>query len=120
MRAAVRSFVCEAGRFFLEGERSALLFRPAGHKLVSRRLVVNQFVSKCMDFKEASSRLTDGHTLVDIAAETGMSEATVRRARLDPSSPAYRSPPPNWKEAIIRLAEKRIESLRELISALRM
>ncbi len=119
MRAAVRSFVCEAGRFFLVGERSALLFRPAGHKLVSVRLAVNPFVSKCMDFKEASSRLTDGHTLVDIAAETGMSEATVRRARLDPSSSAYRSPPPNWKDAIIRLAEQRIESLRELISALR-
>ena len=83
------------------------------------RLGVNLFVSKCMDFKEASSRLTDGHTLVDIAAETGMSEATVRRARLDPSSPAYRSPPTNWKEAIIRLAEQRIESLRALISTLR-
>jgi hypothetical protein len=72
-----------------------------------------------MDFKEASSRLTDGHTLADIAAETGMSEATVRRARLDPDSPAFRSPPPNWKAAIIALAEQRIESLRELIRALR-
>jgi len=72
-----------------------------------------------MDFKEASSRLTDGHTLADIAAETGMSEATVRRARLDPASPAHRSPPPNWKEAIIRLAEQRIKSLTELIGVLR-
>ena len=72
-----------------------------------------------MDFKEASSRLTDGHTLADIAAETGMSEATVRRARLEPSSPAYRTPPPNWREAIIHLAEQRIESLRELIAILR-
>ncbi len=72
-----------------------------------------------MEFKEASSRLTDGHTLADIAAETGMSEATVRRARLERDSPAYRSPPPNWREAIIKLAEQRIESLRDLISALR-
>ena len=72
-----------------------------------------------MDFKEASSRLTDGHTLVDIAVETGMSEATVRRARLDPSRPAYRSPPPNWKDAIIRLAEQRMKILRELTAALR-
>lgn len=72
-----------------------------------------------MDFKEASSRLTDGHTLADIAAETGMSEATIRRARLDPGSPAYRPPPPNWKEAVIRIAEQRIASLRELVSALR-
>lgn len=72
-----------------------------------------------MEIKQASSRLTDGHTLADIAAETGMSEATVRRAQLEPNSPAYRSPPPNWREAIIRLAEQRIESLRLLIDALR-
>jgi hypothetical protein len=72
-----------------------------------------------MDFKEASSRLTDGHSLADIAAETGMSEATVRRARLEPNSPAYRSPPPNWKEAIIRLAEQRIEALSKLVRELR-
>lgn len=72
-----------------------------------------------MDFKEASSRLTDGHTLADIAAETGMSEATVRRARLEPSSPAYRSPPPTWKEAIIRLAERRIATLHDLLTELR-
>lgn len=48
-----------------------------------------------------------------------LSEATVRRARLEPSSPAYRSPPPNWKEAIIRLAEQRIETLTELVRTLR-
>jgi hypothetical protein len=72
-----------------------------------------------MEFKEASSRLTDGHTLADIAAETGMSEATVRRARLEPSSPAYRSPPPNWKEAITRLAEQRIAQLNDLLTRLR-
>ena len=72
-----------------------------------------------MDFKEASSRLTSGHTLADIADETEMSEATVRRARLDPGSAAYRSPPPEWREAIIRLAERRIEELRALIASLR-
>jgi len=72
-----------------------------------------------MEFKEASSRLTDGHTLADIAAEIGMSDATVRRARLEPNSPAYRSPPPKWKEAIIRLAEQRIEALTELVRTLR-
>jgi hypothetical protein len=109
----------EAGRVFLAGERPALFFRPTGHSLVSQHTFVNQFVSKLMEFKQASSRLTDGHTLADIAAETGMSEATVRRARLEPTSPAYRSPPPNWKEAIIRLAEQRIEALTELVRTLR-
>jgi hypothetical protein len=72
-----------------------------------------------MDFKEASSRLTSGHTLADIADETEMSEATVRRARLDPGSAAYRPPPAEWREAIIRLAEKRIEELRVLVTELR-
>jgi hypothetical protein len=71
-----------------------------------------------MNFKEASSRLTSGHTLTDIAAETQMSEATVRRARLAPESAAYRRPPTGWKQAIIRLAERRITQLRELIDAL--
>lgn len=72
-----------------------------------------------MDFKEASSRLTSGHTLADIADATGMSEATVRRARLDPSSSAHRSPPADWKQAIIRLAEARIAQLTDLITQLR-
>lgn len=73
-----------------------------------------------MEFREASSHLTDGHTLADIASETQMSEATIRRARLDPASAAYRAPPAQWREAIIRLAERRIEELRELIAALRV
>jgi hypothetical protein len=72
-----------------------------------------------VDFKEASSRLTDCHNLSDLARETGMSEATIRRARLNADSSAYRSPPPNWKEAIIELAEQRIAKLRKLIAALR-
>jgi predicted transcriptional regulator len=72
-----------------------------------------------MDFKEASTALTECTTLAEIAAETGLSEATVRRARLDRDSPAYRSPPANWKEAIVRLAEERIRRLRALIDALR-
>jgi hypothetical protein len=68
-----------------------------------------------MDFKEASSRLIQGQTLADIATETRMSEATVRRARLERSSSAYRTPPPSWRDAIVRLAEQRIAELRELI-----
>jgi hypothetical protein len=71
-----------------------------------------------MDFKEASSRLTDGYSLADIAEEAGVSDATVRRARLDPESSAYRPPPGDWAAAIIRLAERRIEKLRELVARL--
>jgi hypothetical protein len=72
-----------------------------------------------MNFKEASSRLTDGYSLADIAEEAGVSEATVRRARLSPDSSASRPPPANWKETVIRMAQRRIASLQELIVALR-
>lgn len=72
-----------------------------------------------MDFKEASSRLTDGYNLGDIAEEAGVSEATVRRARLDPESSAYRPPPGNWKAVMIRLAERRIARLQEFLTQLR-
>lgn len=94
-----------------------MLNRLAG--VLALSVVVGLVVALAAGSEEASSRLTDGHTLTDIAAETEMSEATVRRARLEPSSSAYRSPPSNWKDAIVRLAEQRIESLRELINALR-
>jgi hypothetical protein len=73
-----------------------------------------------MDFKEASSRLTDGYSLADIAKEAGVSEATVRRARLDPESSAYRPPPADWRTVIIRLAEGRIARLQQLINVLRV
>lgn len=72
-----------------------------------------------MDFKEASSRLTDGYSLADIAEEAGVSEATVRRARLDPESSAYRPPPGNWKGVVVRLANRRIAKLQQLVEALR-
>lgn len=72
-----------------------------------------------MDFKEASSRLTDGYSLADIAKEAGVSEATVRRARLDPESSAYRPPPANWKAVVFRLAERRMTQLQELANYLR-
>jgi hypothetical protein len=71
-----------------------------------------------MDFKEASSRLTDGYSLGDLARATGMSEATIRRARLDPTSLAYRAPPANWKAAVVQLAEERIKALGELVADL--
>lgn len=55
----------------------------------------------------------------DVADAMGVSEATARRAKLDPDSPAYRTPPSSWREAVIQLAETRIARLRQLIEELR-
>jgi hypothetical protein len=71
-----------------------------------------------MNFKAASDRLTDCVRLAAIADETGMSDATIRRARLDPESPAYRSPPSGWEAAIARLARKRAAELVKLADQL--
>ena len=72
-----------------------------------------------MDFKKATDELTKTVTADEIAEATGHSRATISRARLDPSMSAYRSPPPNWREAVIRLAEERIARLRQLVAELR-
>lgn len=61
-----------------------------------------------MDFKTATDRLASANlTLDDVAEAAGVTLNTISRARLDPSSDSYRSPPPNWREALIRLARDR-------------
>ena len=69
-----------------------------------------------MDFREATDRLTSCVTLGDLARASGVSDASVRRARLDPTSSAYRSPPPNWREAVVKLARERADRLARLAS----
>lgn len=65
-----------------------------------------------MDFKTATDRLTAAKiTADDIAEACGVVRNSVARARLDPSSSAYRTPPPNWKPALAQLARQRIQEL---------
>lgn len=64
-----------------------------------------------MDFVEATDRLTKGVTLADLAAELNASYGLIRQARMDPSSPSHRNPPPGWEAAVARLAEQRAEEL---------
>jgi hypothetical protein len=72
-----------------------------------------------MDFKTATDRLTAAKiTADDIAEACGVVRNSVARARLDPSSSAYRSPPPNWKPALAQLARERIEELKEFVGAI--
>lgn len=72
-----------------------------------------------MDFKTATDRLTAAKiTADDIAEACGVVRNSVARARLDPSSSAYRSPPPNWQPALAQLARERITALRILVQKL--
>jgi hypothetical protein len=64
-----------------------------------------------MDFKEATDILTRRITADEIAEAAGVSISSIARARLDPSSSAYRTPPDNWKPVLVQLARERIEEL---------
>jgi hypothetical protein len=66
-----------------------------------------------MDFKEATDILTGRITAAEIAEAAGVSISSIARARLDPSSSAYRSPPENWRPVLARLARERIRQLTE-------
>ena len=71
-----------------------------------------------MDFKEATDILTRRITADEIAEAAGVSISSIARARLDPSSSAYRSPPDNWRPVLARLARARIEYLAEFVQQL--
>ena len=72
-----------------------------------------------MDFKTATDRLSAAKiTADDIAEACGVVRNSVARARLDPSSSAYRSPPPNWRPALAQLARERIEEMGVILKEL--
>ena len=72
-----------------------------------------------MDFRSASGRATDACiTLADIAKEVDIAPQTIRRARMDPSSANYRTPPVGWEKAIAKLARERAGELVELAEEL--
>lgn len=72
-----------------------------------------------MDFRTATDRLKDRVTDQDLADACGVAHNTIRRARMDPESPNYRSPPANWREVVARLAEDHARRLFELAKELR-
>ncbi len=71
-----------------------------------------------MDFKKATDDLFDAISHEDLARILGVSIATVRQARLQPTAKAHRSPPDAWEDAVVRLAGQQIQRYRQLISAL--
>jgi hypothetical protein len=72
-----------------------------------------------MNFKTATDRLTDRVTADDIAKAFKIARNTVARARLDPSSSAYRSPPEGWQKILAQLAMERSMELKALADELK-
>lgn len=71
-----------------------------------------------MTFAEASEDLKRCPTDEDLAGELGVGVQSVRQARLDETSPSYRSPPAAWPVAIARLARSRARELERLAERL--
>jgi len=71
-----------------------------------------------VDFKAATDILTRRITADEIADAAGVSISSIARARLDPASSAYRSPPEDWEPVLARLARDRTEDLKELAELL--
>ncbi len=67
-----------------------------------------------MDFKKATEELMAGMTRGQIADALGVSEATVRQARLDDTANAHRNPPVGWEAKVAKLAKQRAERLAKL------
>jgi hypothetical protein len=69
-----------------------------------------------MDFKKATDILFGGVSHEDLAKTLGISVATVRQARLRPDAKAHRSAPDHWQDAVVRLAEERVQHYGRLIN----
>ena len=72
-----------------------------------------------MNFREAVDTLCAPISHSDVAEALGASVQTVRQARMKEDSSAFRAPPKDWTNTIIRLAERRIMHYRKLIDLLR-
>jgi predicted transcriptional regulator len=119
VRAAFGSFVCEAGRFFLAGERPALLFALRGIKVIPTGWFVNAVIPNPMHFKAAADILlsTEPVTAIEIAERLGKDPHTIRRARM--SGPNARSAPKGWEAVVADLAEKHADELEQRVLELR-
>jgi hypothetical protein len=64
-----------------------------------------------MDFKTATDRVAGCITHAEIAEACGVSIQSIRQARMDPSSPSYRTPPAGWEGVLARLVAGRAREL---------
>jgi hypothetical protein len=71
-----------------------------------------------MDFREATDGLCVKVDHEDVARALGVSLQTIRQARLQPETKSHRSPPPGWRNAVLRLAEEKVRYYQGLIREL--
>jgi hypothetical protein len=72
-----------------------------------------------MNFREATDDLFRRVDQERLAETLGVSIASIRQARLRPEAAAHRSPPTNWREAVIKLAEEQARFYKHLLERLR-
>lgn len=68
-----------------------------------------------MDFKTATDQLCETTSHVELASTLGVSVATIRQARLEPTAKAYRNPPPDWINGIKTIAACKLERIKKLL-----
>lgn len=72
-----------------------------------------------MTFHEATTKVTAACiSLADVAQAAGVSDSLIRRARLNPNSSAFRSPPSGWRRILATLARERADKLKEFADQL--
>ena len=72
-----------------------------------------------MTFREAIQQLiSSAISIHDIADEAGVEAMVISGSGLDPSNASYRIPPPQWREAFIHLAQRRVAKLQLLVEEL--
>jgi hypothetical protein len=94
-----------------------LFFPDSVCSIIDNEAVVNR--TAYMNFKNATDRLFSRIDHKDLAKALGVSVASIRQARLRPDALAHRSPPPEWENAVVRLAEERVWHFRKLIEEMR-
>ena len=72
-----------------------------------------------MTFEKATDRLFSRVTHEELAQALNVSVASIRQARLRSGALARRSPPPDWENAVLRLAEERVLHFQKLVEEIR-
>lgn len=72
-----------------------------------------------MTFKKATDRLFSRVGHEDLAKALGASVASIRQARLSTDALAHRSPPADWENAVLQLAEERVRHFQKLVEEIR-
>jgi hypothetical protein len=101
-RAALGSFAKEAGRFFLAGERTAMLFALRVIEAIPASRLVNTAIPNPMDFNAAADVLLSTEPATVIELPSGRDPYTIRRARM--SGPKARSAARGWEAVVADLA----------------